>query len=100
MKKAIQHNLNVAKPLFLSFIKNMNPELSRWIQYCGVKDTDGFDNKGRIIFMFQSSRNSLRFEVYGGVSTNGTIELLRGSSNEIYDYFRELKYEYLDQAAS
>lgn len=95
MKKAIQHNLNVAKPSFLSFIKNMNPELSRWIQYCGVED----DN-GRITFMFKSSQNSLRFEVYGGVSINDTIELLRGSSNEIYDYFKQLKYEYLDQAAS
>jgi hypothetical protein len=95
MKKAIQHNLNVAKPSFISFIKNMNPELSRWIQYCGVEDENG-----SIIFKFKSSQNSLRFEVYGGVSVNNVFELLRGNSNEIYDFFKELKYEHIDQAAA
>jgi hypothetical protein len=91
MRKAIQHNLNVAKPSFLSFIKNIHPDMARWIQYAGVED-----EKGSIIFKFKSSQNSLRFEVYGGVSINDVFELLRGSSDEIYDYFRNLKYDHLN----
>jgi hypothetical protein len=90
MRKAIQHNLNVAKPSFLSFIKNIHPDMARWIQYVGVEDENG-----SIIFKFKSSQNSLRFEVYGGVSINNIFELLRGSSNEIYEYFKKLKYDQL-----
>lgn len=90
MREAIQHNLDVAKPMFLDFISNIKPEMARWIQYVGVED-----DKGRIIFKFKSSQNSLRFDVYGGVSINNIFELLMGSSNEIYDYFKKLKYDQL-----
>jgi hypothetical protein len=65
----------------------MNEELSRWIQYNGV-EKDG----SKIFFKFKSSQNSLSFKVYGGVNINDIYELLMGKSNEIYDYFKELKY--------
>lgn len=86
--KDISHNLEVAKPRFLYFIKNMSPELSQWIQYNGV-EIDG----SKIFFKFKSSQNSLSFKVYGGVNVNDVYYLLNGKSNEIYEYFRNLKYE-------
>lgn len=87
-RKEINHNLEVAKPNFLYFVKNMNYELSRWIQYTGV-EKDG----SKIFFKFKSSQNSLSFKVYGGVSINNIYELLSGKSGEIYDYFKKLKYD-------
>ena len=84
----INHNLEVAKPNFLYFTKNMNQELSQWIQYNGV-EKDG----SKIFFKFKSSQNSLNFKVYGGVDVNNTYELLSGKSNEIYEYFKKLKYD-------
>jgi len=84
----INHNLEVAKPMFLYFIKNMNKELSQWIQYNGV-DVDG----SKIFFNFKSSQNSLNFKVYAGVNINNIYEFLRSKSNEIYEYFKKLKYE-------
>ena len=86
--KDINHNLEVAKPNFLYFIKNMDKELSQWIQYNGV-EIDG----SKIFFKFKSSQNSLNFKVYGGVNKNNIYYLLRGKSNEIYDFFKKLKYE-------
>lgn len=85
----ITHNLNVATPRFKYFIENMNPELSQWIQYCGAE----IEYESRIIFKFKSSQNSLSFAVYAGVNTGDIYFLLRAKSNEIYDYFRNLKYE-------
>jgi len=84
----INHNLEVAKPNFLYFTKNMNQELSQWIQYNGV-EKDG----SKIFFKFKSSQNSLNFKVYGGVDVNNIYELLSGKSNEIYEYFKKLKYD-------
>lgn len=84
----INHNLEVAKPNYLYFIKNMNKELSQWIQYNGV-EVEG----SRIYFKFKSSQNSLRFKVYGGMDVNEIYYLLNGKSNEIYNYFKNLKYE-------
>jgi len=84
----INHNLEVAKPNFLYFTKNMNQELSQWVQYNGVEQ-DG----SKIFFKFKSSQNSLNFKVYGGVNVNNIYELLMGKSNEIYDYFKKLKYD-------
>ena len=85
----IKHNLNVATPEFIYFIKNMKTELSQWIQYCGVE----IENESRIIFKFKSSQKNLSFTIYAGVNTGDIYFLLRGKSNEIYDYFRALKYE-------
>ena len=86
--KDINHNLEVAKPKYLYFIKNMDKELSQWIQYNGV-EIDG----SKIFFKFKSSQNSLNFKVYGGVNINDIYHLLSGKSNEIYDFFKKLKYE-------
>jgi hypothetical protein len=86
--KDISYNLEVAKPNFLYFIKNINKELSQWIQYSGV----GLDGT-KIFFKFKSSQNSLKFEVFGGLDANGAYENLSGKSNEIYDYFKKVKYE-------
>lgn len=86
--KDYNHNLEVAKPNFLYFIKNMDRELSQWIQYNGV-EIDG----SKIFFKFKSSQNSLNFKVYGGVNINDIYYLLSGKSNEIYDFFKKLKYE-------
>lgn len=86
--KDITHNLEVAKPMFLYYIKNMDIELSRWIQYVGVDN-----ERGKIFFKFKSSQNSLNFKVYAGVNINNTYEALRGESNKIYEYFRNIKYE-------
>ena len=86
----ISHNLEVAKPGFLYFIKNMDAELSQWIQYYGVS------LKGKTIFFnFKSSQNSLSFSVYGGVNAGDVHDLLKGKTNEIYQFFKDLKYENL-----
>ena len=86
----ITHNLKVAEPGFLFFIKNMSADLARWIQYVGVKQ-DG----GNLVFQFKSSQNSLRFEVYAGVNITHVFYSLRGQSNEIYEHFKTLKYSNL-----
>ena len=88
--KDINYNLEIAKPNFLYFIKNMDRELSQWIQYNGV-EVDGSD----IFFKFKSSQNSLNFKIYGGVNINEIYYLLSGKSNEIYNFFKKLKYENL-----
>lgn len=85
MKKDIQHNLEIAKPLFQYFIKNMNSELSQWIQYAGVEI-----KPGHLYFRFKSSNNSLNFTVYAGVNINDIGLLLRAQSNYIYDFFDSL----------
>lgn len=90
--KNIKHNLNLATPEFKYFIKNMNPEISQWFQYCGVE----IENKSRIIFKFKSSQKNLFFAVYAGVNTGNIYFLLRGKTNEIYNYFRNLKYEIIN----
>ena len=87
-KRDINYNLEIAKPNFLFFIKNMDKELSQWIQYNGV-EIDGSD----IFFKFKSSQNSLNFKIYGGVNINEIYYLLSGKSNEIYNFFKKLKYE-------
>lgn len=86
--KTIYHNLDVAEPKFLYFIKNMDMELSQWIQYNGVEIDDD-----KIFFTFKSSQNSLNFKVYGGVNTEDVYYNLRGKFNKIYDFFENLKYE-------
>ena len=88
----IKHNLDVATPRFKYFIENMNSELSQFIQYCGVE----IENENSIIFRFKSSQNNLSFTVYAGVNTGNVYFLLRGKRNEIYNYFRDLKYEILE----
>ena len=88
----IKHNLNVATPEFKYFIENMNYELAKWFQYCGVE----IEYENRIIFKFKSSQKNLSFTVYAGVNTGDIYFLLRAKSNEIYDYFRALKYEILE----
>ena len=88
MIEDIKHNLEVAKPPFLFFIKNMNPELSKWIQYKGIEA-----NERGIFFKFKSSQNSLSFEVYGGVNMPTIEDKLNCQTNYIYEYFRKLKYD-------
>jgi hypothetical protein len=84
----IQYYLEVANPEFLMFIKNMNKGLSKWIQYTGY-DIE----KNRIYFNFKSSQNSLNFKVYAGVFLNDNLQYLFNSNyNNIYYYFKELKY--------
>jgi hypothetical protein len=87
----IQHNLRVAKPIFLYFIKNMDKEISQWIQYNGVES-----NGGKIFFKFKSSQNSLSFKVFAGISKDYIYSILDVNSNEIYQYFKELKYNNID----
>ena len=87
--KNITHNLNVATPEFKHFIENINPELSQWFQYCGVE----VEYESRIIFKFKSSQKNLSFAIYAGVNIGDIYFLLLSKSNEIYDYFRDLKYE-------
>lgn len=88
LKKGIDYNLEMAKPLFLYFIKNMNKELSQWIQYNGIEiESD------KMFFKFKSSQNSLNFKIYCGLNVNDIYYLLRGKSNEIFEFFKKLKYE-------
>ena len=89
--QSISHNLEVAKPVFVWFIRNIKPEISKWIQYNGVN----FDERG-IFFKFKSSQNSLNFEVYAGVNIGDIGFLLTAKTNEIYQYFRALKYKTIE----
>jgi hypothetical protein len=86
--KEIEHNLEVAKPLFLAFITNMNPSLARWIQY------RGFEIKGSgLVFNFKSSQNSLSFSCFAGVAMPDMETKLFVFNELIYEYFKALKYE-------
>jgi hypothetical protein len=84
----ISHNLDVADPRFLYFIKNMNYDLACWIQYVGFEN----DN-GRLYFKFKSSQESLRFEIFAGICVNDVESDLSISFNEIYEHYRKLKYD-------
>lgn len=91
MEKLIKHNLELSKPIFEFFIKNMNSELSQWIQY------RGFEIEGsRILFNFKSSQNSLNFQVYAGVNIGDIEFLLRCKSDYISRYFKKLKLEIIN----
>ncbi len=83
----IGHNLRVASPAFLRFITNMDSSLSRWIQYRGVEN-----DRGSLYFLFKSSQNSLNFKVYAGVNIHDIYDRLDIRFNDIYHYFRDLKY--------
>ena len=86
----IEHNLEVAKPSFIYIVTNIKTELAQWIQYNGVET-----NGSQIYFKFKSSQISLTFKVYAGVNINDTYYHLRGHSNDIYNYFRELKHQHI-----
>lgn len=88
MENFINHNLEVARPTFIYFVKNMNKELAQWLQYSGL-ETEG----SKLYFKFKSSQNSLSFKVYAGVNVGTTETLLLAKTDEIYYYFRNLKYE-------
>lgn len=88
MTNMIAHNLEIAKPNFLYFIVNINKEIAQWIQYKGVEVKDD-----QLFFCFKSSQNSLSFKVYAGVNVNDIFYLLQSKSNEIYEYFKQLKYQ-------
>lgn len=85
----LQHSLELAKPGFLFFIKNMNPELCQYIQYNGI-ERKGDD----LFFTFKSSENSLNFKVYAGENINNSYRKLKGKTNEIYDFFKMVKYNH------
>lgn len=91
--KKIDYHLEVSKPMFLYFIKNMGSELSEWIQYKGA-EIDG----DQIYFIFKSSQNSLSFKIYAGLNTNDVFYLLRGKTNEISRFFKKLKYENINNS--
>jgi hypothetical protein len=93
---SIQHNINVAKPSFERFIKFMHPELSRWIQYCGFEIVD----ENKTMFIFRSSSDSLEFKVYAGIAMPDIEFDLRSGHNDIYEYFRTLKYNIIDSIYS
>lgn len=82
----ISHNLEIAKPLFIYFIKNMNWELSQWIQYAGIEE-----DESSVYFKFKSSDNSLNFTIYAGVKINNIEYFLRGKTNDISNYFADIK---------
>ena len=82
----IIYHLDLAKPNFLYFIKNINNEISQYIQYIGLEN----DN-GKIYFKFKSSQNSLNFKIYAGQDINNSYYILKSKTNEIYHFFRKLK---------
>lgn len=91
MFKDIEHNLKCAEPAFRKFIYNIDPLLSKWIQYTGTQ-IEG----SQLYFTFKSSQNSLSFKVYAGVNIGNTEFLINAQSNEIYEYFKSLKYSIIE----
>lgn len=89
--KRIEHNLECAKPVFERYVKAIDPSISKWLQYVGYEI-----NGSNLVFKFKSSQCSLRFETYAGVYFEWHDELLLGQFNEIYNYFRSLKYKTLN----
>ena len=87
--RSIEHNLKVAKPTYLTFLKAIDPAMFRWVQYVGLEASD----RG-LFFKFKSSQNSLSFTTYAGVNVGDTSFLLLGRSDEIYKYFKAIKIEH------
>lgn len=85
---SIEHNLKIAEPRFLYFIKGFNYELAQWVQYKGFEISDD-----QIFFIFKSSQNSLSFKVYAGININNIDFKLNAKSEQIYNYFKNLKYK-------
>ena len=87
----IEHNVDLARPYFLEYCKQLAPGALKWIQYKGYEV-----EKGKIYFLFKSSQNSLRFKVGAGLLLNPEYEYyFRGNSAKLYEYFKSLKTEYL-----
>jgi len=59
--KKIQTNLDMAKPMFEFYLKNINWEIAQWLylEKAIIKDH-------RIWFYFKSSSISMEFRIYGG----------------------------------
>ena len=66
---------------------------AKWIQYAGVE----VENEA-IYFKFKSSQNSIEFKFFVHTEIDGDFTLsliLNAHYMEIYEYFRNLKYETL-----
>ena len=83
--------LKGAEKQFRTFIKAIDPSISRWIQYRGFEVEGSY-----IVFVFKSSQNSLTFKVRSGVKVGDIEFILHMHSNMIYLYFRGLKYTIID----
>lgn len=89
--KSINYSLELVTPSFLSYLKNFDKDFAKWIQYVGC-----YNDKDRIYFKFKHSQNSLNFECYAGENINNMDLFLKGKTNDIYEYFKKLKYEFLE----
>ena len=89
--KTINHSLELVTPLLLNYLENFSKDFSKWVQYVGC-----YEEHGKIYFKFKHSQNSLNFECYAGENIDNLEMFLKVRNNEIYEYFKKLKYDFLE----
>ena len=90
--KSINHSLEIVTPMFLSYLKNFDKDFAKWIQYVGCYTS----SDGKLFFKFKHSQNSLNFECYAGENIDNLEMSLKIRNNEIYEYFKKIKYDFLE----
>lgn len=87
LPEQLKFNVSIAIVEFLSIIEQMNPSLSKWIQYIGF-----YMDKSKVYFKFKSSKYALWFEVCGQHLMNANETDFDMFYNEIYNIFKDTKY--------
>jgi hypothetical protein len=85
--KDIQHNLDMATPIFKHYLKNIHWELAQYI-YLEKAEIDGDD----VWFYFKSSGLPLSFHIYGGKNQTTYISLT--AYDGMYSHFQRVKWNF------
>lgn len=86
--KEVQHNIDMATPMFNHYLKNMSWELAQWI-YLEKVAIEGDD----VFFYFKRSGLNLSFFIYGGKNQT-TYKSYSTYYDEFYLYFQRLKWNF------
>ena len=102
MKNRLKYLMEKALPRFKHIIDLLNPELVRWVEYKGFTLPTGFTDEvtDEVVFHFKSG-NEIWFDCrvnIDGVGINVDESYFHTSYDYIYDYFRDIKEESLQES--
>jgi hypothetical protein len=86
LPQSVKLELEIANPKFTWYIKNMNPEIAKWVQYSGIADTD---YSAYIKFKASNCQMIFYIPLY---FDKQNADLFRAHTDSVMQYFRDLKY--------
>jgi len=78
--------IELVKPVYEFYIKNMSKDFSTYIKYNGI-ELEGT----RIYFKFNSTGYSFNFSIEAGFDIDGSFNKLKARSSDIYIEFEKIK---------